>query len=278
MAMRFFTFLLILFATPLCAHVTRTDSLEFLVESNLNLNEHDLVIFDYNKTLVIADDALLQSCNTSCLKARMLAHTPTLSAEKINELGSLIMAERKVHLVDPRSSELIKHLQQKGVKVIVVSGIRTGPYGQIQNVVEWHLQEINGLGLDFRSTFPNCNQIAFKKYKKHPAPPLFVDGVLYTGEMPKGEVLSQFFKQTGFKPRRIIFIDDTVANLNSVGKCARKMKIPYLGYCYTKGVDERKTVDEQIAIYQIHNLIENGQWIDDQKAAERMTKWSNTPT
>ncbi len=273
-------FLFLLFAAwifPLCAHVIRTDSFELLKASIPDLNQHDLVIFDYNKTLAIPNDALLQSCGKNSLKHRLLAHTPSLTEQQVEDLISVILLERKAVLIDPDSPEVVQLLKDQKVKVLVLTAVRTGPFGRIPLVEEWRLQEIRQFGFDFCQSFPEINRLDFKEFAHKPSPPVFIQGVFCSGSVPKGEALKCFFKRTGFKPRRIIFVDNAADHHNSVEKCARKMRIPYLGYYYTKGAGKRKSLDEQIANFQIHTLIENGEWIDDYEA-ERRIKWTNTPT
>lgn len=275
--MRFFLLFFAVCCTPLFAHVIQTDSLELLETSIPDLNQHDLVIFDYSHTLAIPEDALLQSCGKNCLERRISAQNPSFSAQEIEKLISLILLQRNIKLLDPRSPEIVGNLRGQNIKVLVLTAIRTGPYGYIPYVEEWRLQEINKLGFDFRFSFPQINRLEFKEFRKQPFPPVFVQGVLCSGSVLKGNALKAFFKRTGFKPRRIIFVDNAADHHSSVEKCARRMRIPYLGYYYTKGDEERKNVDEQIANFQIHALIETGIWIDDSEA-ERRIKWINTPT
>ncbi|MCC5832425.1 MAG: DUF2608 domain-containing protein [Chlamydiales bacterium] len=275
--MRIFFLLLAVAITPLFAHVIQTDSFELLEASIPDLTEHDLVIFDYSNTLAIPTDALLQSCSKEGLEKRIFAQTPSLGAQDAEKLISLILLQRKVELLDSQTPEIIRRLNDQNVKVIVLTSLRTGPYGYIPFIEQWRLEEIYSLGLDFRRSFPQIPRLDFKEFRKSPSPPVFIQGVFCTGSISKGEALKFFFKRTGFKPRRMIFVDNTALHHNSVEKCARRLRIPYLGYYYTKGACIRKNVDEQIANFQIHTLIETGEWIDDLNA-ERRIKWTNTPT
>ncbi len=275
--MRFFFLLLSFFFTSLFAHVIQTDSLELLEKSIPDLNQHDLVIFDYDKTLLMVDDAFLQWCGKKCLNERIQAHDPTLTSQKVEELVSLILLQRQASLVDPHSLEIIRTLQNRGIKVFVLTALRTGKLGYIPKTEYWRLEELYNHGYDFRAAFPKINRLDFKEYRNRAHPPVFIQGLFCSGSVPKGEALNCFFKKISFRPRRIIFVDNATYHHDSVEKWARLLKIPYLGYFYTAALKKRKSVDEQIANFQIQFLIENNEWISDEEVKRRM-KWSNIAT
>lgn len=270
-------FLLTLFILPLQGHVIQTNSFELLARSCADLNQYDLILFDYDKTLLMARDALLQSCGKRCLTARLRAQDPSLSLQKIENLLSIVLSQRKADVIDPNSLEIIQHLQSCGVKVLVLTALRTGRYGHIPRLEYWRLHELYAHGYDFRSTFPELTFLDFKEFKSRTYPPVFVEGILCSGSVPKGEALNAFFKKTGFRPRRIIFVDNAADHHDSVEKCARRLKIPYLGYHYMGGIKKRKPVNEQIAHFQIRYLIENEEWISDEEV-ERRIMWRNSAT
>ncbi len=261
--MRFFVVLLHILCIPLFAHVIQTDSFERLEQSLPDLNSRDLVLFDCEKTLLCPDDALLQSCGKQCLHARLVAQNPSLSPSKVEELISLVLLQRKVSPVDPQALKIIKILQNKGICVFVVTTLRTGSYGRIPKTEEWRLQELSEHGYDFRPAFPKIHRIDFQSRRSCPYPPVFVDGLLCSGSLSKGEALNSFFKKTGLRPRRLIFVDNAADHHKSVEKGARRLKIPYLGYHYTGALVREKEVDEEIAAFQIRYLIENEIWLSD---------------
>ncbi|MCH9626547.1 MAG: hypothetical protein S4CHLAM2_01690 [Chlamydiales bacterium] len=261
--MRFLFILLSALCTPLFAHVIQTDSFERLEQSLSDFNTRDLVLFDCEKTLLSADDALLQSCGKKCLRARLVAQNPSLSPSKVEALISLVLLQRKVSFVDPQALKIIKQLQNRGIRVFVLTTMRTGSYGYIPQTEQWRLQELSALGYDFRAAFPKIHRLDFQTRRSCPCPPVFVDGLLCSGSLSKGEALSAFFKKTGLRPRRLIFVDNAADHHKSVEKEARRLKIPYLGYHYTGALVQEKEVDEEIAAFQIRYLIENALWLSD---------------
>ena len=154
MATRFFLLLLILPFMGLHAHVIQTDSLELLEAKIPDLGEHDLVLFDYDKTLMLVQDALLQSGGKKCLHVRIRKADPTLTHAQVEELISIVMLQREVAPVDPQALNVVQKLQEKQVKVFILTALRTGSYGRIPRTEEWRLSELTQHGFDFSSAFP----------------------------------------------------------------------------------------------------------------------------
>ncbi len=267
--MRFFLTLLavLLQSIFLYGHIVQTDTLDLLEKSIPDLNHRDLVIFDYDKTLLTVKDALLQTCGKKCLCVRLQQKAPYLSGEEIEKLISLILLQREPLVIDTRSLEIIQAMQNKGIKVIVLTALRTGRFGYIPKTEYWRLQELNAHGYDFHYAFPDIDFLEFNEYTHEPNPPVLVEGLFCAGSVSKGEALYTFFMKTGYRPRRVIFVDNAAGHHDSVEKWVRRMKIPYLGYHYSGVLKTRKKVNEQIADFQVDYLIQNQQWLSDDEAA-----------
>ena len=62
----------------------------------------------------------------------------------------------------------------------------------------------------------------------------FHAGILYAGNLlEKGEFLKLLLEQTGYKPKKIVFVDDKADSLKTVETAMAELAIPFEGFAYT---------------------------------------------
>lgn len=270
--MRFFLFIL----TSLCisgfAEIIEIETLQPLEQMIPNLSAEDYVLFDFDETLLMPNDALLHPCGKRCLAGLIKSQAPNLSASEIKHLVSLILVQRKLHLIDEKAPDLIHKLQDNNITTFCLTALRPGTYGCIDKTELWRKQELKCFGMDFKQAFPKLKHLTFKKYSKKAHPPIFIEGVFCTGSIPKGEALVYFLQKTQLKPKRVIFVDNSYYHHESVQEWMNQAGIEYIGLYYHAAKNQAQDLDENIALFQINYLIQNKRWLSDQEAATMMRR------
>lgn len=181
-----------------------------------------------------------------------------------------MLLKRKIELVDPRLATLIRNLQSAKIPTIALTAARPGKYGNIPSMQEWRRKELKDVNIDFGSSFSYIKPFIFSEFTAK-SPPAFERGIIYSSCVPKGDVLKVFLERTGFKPRRVIFLDDKLPQVESVEKNLASMGIcDYLGIHYIEAEAISCEADPKIADFQFRYLAENKEWLSDSEACAKL--------
>ncbi len=269
-SMRKFIFLCIFigFTTfSLSAIVVEAPSLEIIEKELRNLDENSLVVLDVDYTLIVPNDRVLLPCGEEYFQ-NILKKLREMGEEG-EILGSKIALQSQVSLIDERIHHMLEFLKQKNIKVIALTAMITGKYGQIPNVEEWRVNQLRSLGIDFAWAFPQVDSVVLEEIERGEGKktlPVFKLGVLASAKYPKGQVLVAFLRQMQWKPSKIYFVDDRMEFIHSVEMELDKENIPHVSFHYTAVTDRPGQLDEQLADFQLNYLIKNGAWLDDKEA------------
>jgi hypothetical protein len=232
-----------------------------------------LVIFDVDDVLITARDQILQAAHKKFLEGLNQDLKSRLSEEKAQKLWSIIWLARSDEPVDSKIVPLIKESQSRGLRVIALTNAWTGPFGNIPILEDWRIEELEGLGYTLKDPWRTIKSKTFGTLKsKDPKRlPVFKGGVLFTCNLPKGEVLKAFLQYAALSPNKIIFIDDKKKNLESVEAFSKAAGIPFMGFHYTAVAERPKTsLNEKRAQLQFEVLEEEHIWLSDEEADKRM--------
>lgn len=174
-------------------------------------------------------------------------------------------------LVDSYSIFFVKMLQEKEIPVIAFSA---APGGKIRkedtdDFIDWRIQELGGFGFDFSRAFPDIETLQLPKDSDKEFPPIYKSGVLISSLHDKGSVLSHFFKELGWTPKQIVFVDDSLPNIQSVVE-ALEGEVQTIGVHYTAASELPCDLDERAAKYQVDHFLETGEWISQSDAQARL--------
>lgn len=250
------------------SRVYTVDTLELLWSEVDRLDAHALVVFDIDKVLLTGAGTFHRG--TKEQRCELRSTFRLLPKEKRDRVRSKAVLERERMLVDVRTPELIRTMQQKSIKVIALTACLAGRYRLIEHLEDIRLQEIKSFGFDFSSAFPavGCTEFPQLAYKyRHP---LYKDGVLFASCCDKGEVLLAFLDKAAWRPSRIIFVDNNKRNITSVERAAQRLGASYLGLHYKAAYKLPGTFDEKLAQFQIDYLIEHEAVLTDQEATYLM--------
>ncbi len=129
----------------------------------------------------------------------------------------------EVFLRDEQAALQIRSLQEKGIEVVAYTH-------RHPSILEATLKQLQSVGVDFKESSPCVESF----YLEMSQSPLFHSGILFIHDAnEKGEVLSAFLKKINRKPKKLIFIDDTLRHIKSVEGAAKSLDIEFIGYHFT---------------------------------------------
>lgn len=103
--------------------------------------------------------------------------------------------------------------------------------------------------------------------------PVFFKGIVFTNLVSKGRSLELFLKHAKFNPKKIIFIDDQIENLESVFKFSSENNILFIGIEYTAASKINiQTLNEKCADLQFQILEKDKKCISDNQALQFLNK------
>lgn len=263
-----FIFLALCF--PLHAEIITAPNLTVFEEALVDIQNDTLVIFDIDDVIITCKDPVLQQANKARFDKVCGQLSESISIEEYAHLFSIVLLTREVEIIDQKIYDLLDLLNQKNIQTIALTHTATGRMGEIEQMEDWRISELNGLGISFNHSSPFKENILLKNLQSAQNHPLTIKkGVIFAAELEKGKVLEEALKCLTFKPQRIIFIDDRKENLESVEAFCKKNSIGFQGFHYT-AIQSRpiKYVDEKLIEIQIDTLIREERWISSEEAAE----------
>ncbi len=149
--------------------------------------------------------------------------------------------------VEKNTIEVIDNLQKKGVTVIALTA-------RSLELAHRTIEQLHHIGIYFTKTDPYECPIKYGDKK----PGLYIDGIIFSGNYDKGEMLVNWFKQIKYRPKKVIFIDDKLKNLRSVEKALHNRDYPFIGIRYGYADDQIRNfslesiADEQKQFFEKH--------------------------
>lgn len=227
-----------------------------------HLSEKSLVIFDIDETLITPADVLLKPIGGT------FKGWQRIQPERFEYYLSIILANAKYELVDETIPTLLTTLHRQGISTMGLTACSTGHVGLISSMALWRSDQLRSLGIKFSSCFTG-EYIFSELVDTTSNPPLFRDGILFTGDLQhlekssKGQLLNAFLDRVTWKPEQIIFIDDDLKHLEAVQQILCQRKIPFHGY---RKSSPTLKLNEKIAEFQVQTLLDSENWISDNQA------------
>ncbi|GHU17835.1 hypothetical protein FACS189472_05290 [Alphaproteobacteria bacterium] len=275
--------LFLLGVSSLEAKIITTDKIEDIEVEFAKADNETLVIFDCDDVLIEAHDAILQYQNEGALKIIANDFMKSLANhhdEKHNPkdtyvfFRSIVMRDLSDDLLNDRWPLLIKVLQSRGIKTILLTSHDTGKFGVVKSMALWRHKELLKFDIDFAKSWHSVARIDLGNvpvdecaHNGASTNPEFNYGMLLTGKAKKGFTLSAFLsKIPQYKFKKIIFIDDRIDNLKSVEKVSNEIGAEFVGieYTYSK-TKKRPTLNLEKARKQFEILIKEKRWMSDEE-------------
>lgn len=226
---------------------TRTIDMRFIQEI-YNLIPFIKMIKSINKkdTLVIfdVDHVLIKPTHDYDFRhqyrAQLLQQIKSRYSKKhFRFLESIIIFNKKYHLVDLNILNILNYLQDYQIPTIALTALSTGKFGTITKMEDLRIANLKNMNIDFTELstikdyiladklagtnmiFPDCIGI-----------PMLKAGIIFTAGVNKGIVLEYILDQKHYYPKTIIFIDDDLHNLQALEKLCIKLQITFYGFHY----------------------------------------------
>ncbi len=253
----------------LSAGIVQTSNL-LVVEETINKASPDaLFVWDVDDVLVTCSDPVLRLANKEKFEKICRTYVKKLSAEEYERLYSIVYKSRGLEIVDRKVYDVLRLLLDKNLKTIALTHTKPGPMGLIEKLEDLRVEELRHLGLNFEILSPFMGESSLNSHQDTESSTVIKKGIIFTADAEKGRALEEVLKSYQLKPSQIIFIDDRLDNLKSVEAFCKRNQIEFFGFEYT-AVKEHFTqkVDEKLIEIQLNVLIQEGQWITPEEAAE----------
>lgn len=186
-------------------------------------NKNLLVIFDIDNTLAKMPTSLGSDqwfyATHNALVQQGLSHQKAIDLI----IPELLHIHRNTWMIpiEENTVSVINDLQKRGISVIALTA-------RSLDLAHRTIEQLHRMGIVFTKTDPHECPIKYGEGK----PGLYIDGIIFSGNYNKGEMLVNWFKQIKYRPTKIIFIDDKLKNLHAVEKALHDRNYPFIGIRY----------------------------------------------
>lgn len=199
-------------------------------------NESTCVIFDIDNTLArphghLGSDQWFRWLIDQYEKSGKSRHEAVeLVMPRLLEIMNYIWMEP----VESITPQVIKELQERGVTVIALTA-------RSLDLTYRTISQLDHIGITFAVKGPRHCPIIYGTGK----PALYIDGILFSGNYKKGEVIAHWFDQINYHPKKVIFVDDLLHNIESVKEALHRYHYSFIGIRYSHLDPFVKTFDPQ---------------------------------
>lgn len=285
---KFFNYYIFLFTLflPACSfynsNIKKIDTISQAQQEFQIADKDTLVAFDIDNTLLDPNEKMFQ---IEYLKAEdfddpqfvreIQTDFKKLYAAKGTEFKnnfiSAIYMSTTFKPVEPEEVTMIKELQSRGVKVIVLTASYTGKFGKVNKMQKLRYQNLLDSGFDFRKSF-NIKKIIFNTLAPRDGYfPMFYKGIILSSTSSKGQALGAFLDAIDWKPKKVIFFDELISNQQSVKQEMKNRGIAFQGFQYIAAFREKiKLGNKRIIKYQYDYLVKNGVFLTNKQVLKYM--------
>lgn len=260
----FLVLFIFIFSTSAQSEIIQIQKIED-ISSTID-SPHTLVLFDMDDTLTDSTISLGSGAWRKYIRKKIedyeKQYGSKCSDEDLHDLLTFYVANRvPVKPVEELLPQVVADLQTKGIPVFVFTARGKSKWYStdlegIQNLTTRQL-ETAGYHFELSKLPPKLQAIDPKTYE---------NGVIYSSPLKKGLFLKNLLKKTDYQPSKIIFIDDKLDQVQSMEEAALGLKIPFVGFWYTRADKEHQNFDSMIATIQLIELMNHERILDDAEA------------
>ena len=252
------------------AQITQITDLHPLESSIKNLDTDTLVIFDVDHVLIMPTDEY--SLNRNPYRRQLWQDLKLRSSEEdFKFLRSIAVSSAKWHLVDPNIITILSDLNNKNIPTVALTSLATGKFGIVEKMEDLRIKELQSVEIDFTNLTPFQGELSINELKNIHGIPMLKAGIILTAEVDKAKVLEYILRQKNYYPKKIVFIDDQLNNLESLEKLCAKLKIKFEGFHYTAvSLMTTSVADEQLEKLRFEILEKEHRWLSYKELTSRM--------
>ena len=284
---KLFTILLLLFGINAYAsdvghsQVVTTENWDIVlrtVRDSSILPQETFVFFDVNDVLITPMDNILSKAHRkqAINNIKKIHHVSTSTKKtgshpvledplEVTQTFMDIWSKTEINVVDAKGPDAIKAMQDGGYQVMGLTNGITGKIGTFTDLAAYRNEELYRLGYHFQALSEYDGTLLGHNPRTGTGAPQFKDGIIYTAGLDKGPILETFVQNTHLSPKRIVFVDDKVINLDSVAKFCKQQGIEFVGIHYTalNKPQELTRSAQHVASCQFSHYHRFGQWLSD---------------
>lgn len=193
-------------------------------------------------------------------KARNLGYDKQGAEAVLDQFWFFVQPFVPMRLVDPDTAQVVQELQKSHISVLALTArepLEASHTSAQLDAVEVSLQT---------PLFPELLKLS----SDHPA--LLHKGVIYCGDNTKSEALMAFFNAVGRMPKKIVFIDDKLAQVTELQKTVEEVGIEFVGIRFSATDQRYQSFDGDVADLQFSFL---PKIIPDEEARDMLDKIIN---
>lgn len=239
-----------------------------LVQEQISrLEKGDMLISDAVGVIFYPQDQVLSPLHNDTYQKYLKEIEAKEGQKKRRLLDSAVKQAHKSLVVSHDLLDAYKDAIKRGVDFLVLTSGRTGSYGSIDELMDFRHERIRSLGLNVTQIFEKKFLTLTNLHNVEGNPAIFNRGILFANRNDKGESLELFLEAVKKKPKKIVYIDNRMRQVDSVKRICDRHGIEFVGIHYTKVYElsnpqlDRKIVDKQFSYLQSRL-----RWLSDEQA------------
>ncbi len=200
-------FLFAIAATSMChAEIRTADNLEPIANEFECSDKETLVLLDIGGTILAFCDPILHKSHENWTKEWFKTNYPNITKDETITLVRIVeQAHESWRLTDPLWQETIAKAQVEGAKVVA--------FTKILGFKAKRSERLAAFGVIINDDLPELPSGSLYEYSK---------GIVETEHSLKGPVLNEMLQKMAAKPKKIIFVDDRIDQIQSVEDTCKK--------------------------------------------------------
>jgi hypothetical protein len=244
------------------AKIIETNEIKDILEE---IEEDTLVLFDMDDTLTDSSISLGTGAWRQYVRAQIASDYDTKAPGNPHDVMVHAAAQNiPVKPVEPDLVPLIESLQEKHVAVFCLTGRGYSMWYSTptEGIGQMSVRQLDSIEIDFTDT-------TVPKQFQSIDPTILYHGVFLTSGTKKGPFLEKLFQETGYRPTKVVFIDDKLEENKSVESTLEKLGIPNVCVWYHRAQANNQEFNPLIASIQLEAFLNDQTILSDKEAKEK---------
>ena len=245
--------------------IISADDVSVVENYTKNLDENSLVIFDCDNVLTTVKVGAFNVRNKNFLEnyLRDKSHSKDEFYDKIR----LILINENTYIVNQRMVDLVADLSKRNIRHMVATSYSVRPLKDVPDPMQWRINNLHTMGYFFEKSWTDQKEDLVLNDFGTDHNPIFRGGILFCDIFSKGDCIRSFLEYRGWTPKKIVFIDDSLKNVSSVGEFCCKNEIEYVGieYLESQRISSNIPFSDNLGKFQISHLMDKSIWLKDEE-------------
>jgi len=222
--------LLLIKATIVHALIIESSDIHSVFHHVYDTHHHKeiLVVFDIDNTIGHVKDGFGGDEWFTAMVKEQLAQGNAIHAADGEILPIYLSIQKSIWLdpVQPETQKMIRFLQDVGIAVIALTS-------RSLIIKERTFEQLAHMNIDFSLNTLYKTQFDLTMYNEAHLAAHYENGIIFSSQNDKGELLVHFFSAIDYHPKKVIFVDDKLKYVEQVERAMNNVNIPYIGIRYS---------------------------------------------